>query len=65
MLTDRQQAILDFIRDQQQIRGLTPSTAEIQEQFGFASPNAVTSHLQALERKGALQREPNKVPAAF
>ena len=60
MLTERQQEILDFIREQQQIRGVTPSTVEIQEQFGFASPNAVTSHLHALERKGALQREPNK-----
>jgi repressor LexA len=60
MLTERQQEIHDFIREQQQIRGVTPSTAEIQEHFGFASPNAVTSHLQALERKGVLQREPNK-----
>ena len=60
MLTDRQQEILDFIREQQQLRGITPSTGEIQEQFGFASPNAVTSHLQALARKGVLQREPNK-----
>jgi repressor LexA len=60
MLTDRQQEILDFIREQQQMRGVTPSTAEIQEHFGFASPNAVASHLQALQRKGALQREPNK-----
>jgi repressor LexA len=58
--TDRQQEILDFIREQQQIRGMTPSTGEIQEQFGFASPNAVTSHLQALTRKGVLHREPNK-----
>ena len=60
MLTERQQKILDFIRDQQQRRGMTPSTSEIQEEFGFASPNAVTSHLQALERKGVLHREPNK-----
>lgn len=60
MLTDRQQEILDFIREQQQLRGITPSTGEIQEQFGFASPNAVTSHLAALTRKGVLQREPNK-----
>ncbi len=60
MLTERQQEILDFIREQQDLRGMTPSTAEIMEQFGFASPNAVTSHLQALERKGALVREPNK-----
>jgi len=60
MLTERQQEILDFIREQQQMRGITPSTAEIQERFGFASPNAVTTHLQALKRKGVLQSEPNK-----
>lgn len=60
MLTERQQEILDFIREQQDLRGMTPTTAEIMERFGFASPNAVTSHLQALERKGALLREPNK-----
>ena len=60
MFTERQQEILDFIREQQDLRGMTPTTAEIMERFGFASPNAVTSHLQALERKGALRREPNK-----
>lgn len=60
MFTARQQQILDFIREQQDRRGMNPSTSEIMEHFGFASPNAVTSHLQALERKGALQREPNK-----
>lgn len=60
MLTERQQEILDFIRDQQRTRGVTPSTTEIQEHFGFASPNAVASHIAALERKGALQRESNK-----
>lgn len=60
MFTERQQEILDFIREQQDLRGMTPTTAEIMERFGFASPNAVTSHLQALERKGALLREPNK-----
>jgi len=56
MFTDRQQEILDFIREEQQTRGVTPSRAEIQEHFGFASPNAVTEHLKALERKGALLR---------
>lgn len=60
MLTDRQQEIFDFIRTQQQTRGFMPSVAEIQRQFGFASPHAVTSHLQALIRKGVIQREPNK-----
>jgi repressor LexA len=59
MFTDRQQEILDFIRDQQSSRGVTPSRAEIQEHFGFSSPNAVTAHLKALEKKGALQRGVN------
>jgi repressor LexA len=59
MFTERQQEILDFIRDQQTSRGITPSRAEIQEHFGFASPNAVTEHLKALEKKGALQRSAN------
>lgn len=58
MFTERQQEILDFIREQQTTRGITPSRAEIQEHFGFASPNAVREHLRALERKGAIQREP-------
>jgi len=59
MLTERQQQILDFIRDQQTSRGIAPSRAEIQEHFGFASPNAVGDHLKALERKGVLHRGPN------
>ena len=59
MFTERQQGILDFIREQQTTRGITPSRAEIQEHFGFGSPNAVTEHLKALEKKGALQREAN------
>jgi repressor LexA len=56
MLTERQLQVLEFIREQQQVRGITPSTAEIQEHFGFASPNAVSAHLQALEKKGELKR---------
>ena len=60
MFTERQQEILDFIREQQDLRGMTPSIPEMMEHFGFASPNAVASHLQALERKGAVRREPNK-----
>lgn len=60
MLTARQQQIFDFIRKQQQLRGIIPSIAEMQEHFGFASPTAVVGHLRALETKGVLKREPNK-----
>ena len=59
MLTERQREVLEFIRDEQRNRGITPSRAEIQAHFGFASPNAVNSHLRLLEQKGALKREGN------
>jgi len=60
MLTDRQQQILDFIRERQRVSGLTPSAREIQEYLGVASHTAVLDHLRALEAKGVLRREPNK-----
>jgi repressor LexA len=63
MLTERQQQILDFIRDRQEATGYTPSTHEIKEHFGFGSKTAVIDHLRALERKGALTREPGKARA--
>ncbi len=63
MLTERQLEILDFIREQQQSRGISPSSAEIQKHFGFASPNAVTSHLQALRKKGVLKTMANTARA--
>lgn len=55
-LTRRQRQILDFIDRQQRQTGITPSTYEIQEHFGFASQTAAVNHLRALERKGAIAR---------
>jgi repressor LexA len=63
MLTKRQQEVLDFVHGQQRQLGLFPSLREIQAHFGFASPFAVTRHLQALEKKGALQRIAGKARA--
>lgn len=63
ILTDRQQEVLDFLRDYQGAEGVYPSTREIQQHFGFASQTAAMSHLRALERKGALQRMPRKARA--
>ena len=52
MLTERQQAVLDFIRTAQQTRGIPPSTREIQRHFGFKAQNAAFCHLRALAAKG-------------
>ncbi len=62
-LTDKQQAILDFIEQEQASTGIMPSTREIQEHFGFASQTAAVNHLKALERKGAIQRLAGKARA--
>jgi repressor LexA len=52
MLTERQQAVLDFIRTHQTTKGVPPSSREIQRHFGFASQNAAVCHLRALAHKG-------------
>jgi repressor LexA len=59
-LTQRQQQVVDFLQRFQQERGLMPTIQEIAAQFGFRSPNAVTSHLRLLRQKGVLAREPGK-----
>ena len=59
-LTRRQQQIVDFLQKFQQARGLMPTAQEIAAQFGFRSPNAVTSHLRLLRKKGVIASEPRK-----
>ncbi len=44
--------VLQFIQAEQRSKGLTPSTREIQEHFGFASQTSVMQYIAALERKG-------------
>lgn len=56
MLTDRQSAVLVFIRAQIASRCKPPTVREIMTHFGWASPNAAASHLGALERKGFIRR---------
>lgn len=59
-LTQRQSAILEFIREHVNVRGSAPSRAEIAREFGFSSPATVTSHLNLLEKKGVIRREPGQ-----
>lgn len=54
-LTDRQQQILDFIRQAVTRTGFPPTRAEIAQALGFRSPNAAEDHLKALARKGAIE----------
>ncbi|TWU40473.1 transcriptional repressor LexA [Novipirellula artificiosorum] len=59
-LTDRQQNVYNMIRDLIVKRGYGPTVREIGEHFGIKSPNGVMCHLRALERKGLINRSPNK-----
>lgn len=57
-LTERQRAVLAFLRESLQQRGLPPTRSEIAEALGFRSPNAAEEHLRALARKGAIELRP-------
>lgn len=55
-LTPRQEAILRFIIDHEKKVGYPPSIREICERFGIASPRGAVKHLEALEKKGYIER---------
>ena len=57
-LTERQGQVLSYIREYAAERGFAPTIREIAERFGLRSTNAVADHLRALERKGAIERDP-------
>lgn len=54
-LTERQQQILDLIRNEIARVGFPPTRAEIARTLGFRSPNAAEDHLKALARKGVIE----------
>lgn len=54
-LTDRQQQILDLIRQAVINTGFPPTRAEIAQTLGFKSANAAEDHLRALARKGVIE----------
>jgi repressor LexA len=58
--TERQQRILEVIRDFTETRGYPPSVREIGELVGLSSSSTVQSHLKTLERRGLIQRDPTK-----
>lgn len=59
-LTARQKRVFDYIRKCIVEDGYGPTIREIAEEFGFRSPNGVVGHLNALEKKGLINRENNK-----
>lgn len=60
MLTDRQQQVLDYIRDIVAERGYPPSVREIGEAVGLSSPSSVHAQLNSLVKAGAIKKDPSK-----
>jgi repressor LexA len=56
-LTKIQQDILDFLIEQRS-HGLIPTLAEIAKHFGYKNRSTVQQHLQAIEKKGFIKRNP-------
>lgn len=59
-VSSRQQAILEFIRNEVRMKGYPPSVREIGEAVGLASSSTVHGHLDRLEKKGMIRRDPTK-----
>ena len=57
-LTKIQRQLLDHLIDQKVARGIQPTLAEIAVHFGYRNRSTVQQHLQALERKGFIKKNP-------
>jgi repressor LexA len=57
-LTETQKRILDYIIDMITTKQIPPTLAEIARHFGYKNRSTVQQHLQALEQKGYIKRNP-------
>jgi len=57
-LTEIQYKILNFLIEQKAGRGIPPSLAEIALRFGYKNRATVRQHLQAIEKKGYIKKNP-------
>lgn len=56
MLTEKQEAILDFIRQYQRQEQVPPSSRIIQSRFSLRAQSTVSQHLAALAKKGLIEQ---------
>src|SRR5699024_4558525 len=59
-LSKRQQMIFDFIQNEVELKGYPPSVREIAKAVGLASSSTVHGHLERIENKGYIRRDPTK-----
>jgi repressor LexA len=59
-LNDREQSILNVIKENTRQKGYPPSVREIGQVVGLSSSSTVHSYLKRLEEKGYIRRDPTK-----
>ncbi len=59
-LTAKQEAILNFIKQEILAKGYPPSVREICEAVSLKSTSSVHAHLESLEKKGYIRKDPTK-----
>jgi repressor LexA len=60
VLTQRQREILDYLRRMLREKAYPPTVREIGLAIGLSSSSTVQNHLNTLERKGYIHRDPSK-----
>ncbi len=60
MLTERQQQVLDYIKQMVEARGYPPSVREIGDAVGLSSPSSVHAQLNSLVAAGMIKKDPSK-----
>lgn len=56
-ITEKQQAVLDFIEEYQTTYGKSPTIREMKEHFQVNSDNSILKHLKALGEKGFIEKD--------
>ena len=59
-ITKKQQAVLDFLQDYMEEKGVSPSYREIMAGLGLTSVSAVAEHIDNLVAKGVLVKKPGE-----
>ena len=59
-ISDKQREILEYIKEEILSKGYPPAVREICEAVHLKSTSSVHSHLETLERKGYIHRDPTK-----
>lgn len=59
-ISEKQQQILDYIKEEILGKGYPPTVREICEKVGLRSTSSVHSHLNTLEENGYIRRDPTK-----